>query len=294
MTTPAPQYGERSAGTCYRHPDRQSWVLCQRCGRTICPECQTQAAVGVQCPECVGEARAAYVQTQRAQRGGAGTRLRRMFAPGSSKPVVTWTIAAICVAVWLLELIPTLSTYILYWFGFFPPVLPVMPWQMITSGFVHSPGSIFHIAFNMWALLVIGPILEHLLGRARFLTLYLLSILGGSTAVLLLAPTSWVVGASGAIFGLFAAYFIVMRGLGGNPTQILIIIGLNLVIGFLPGMNISWQAHVGGLIIGGVLAWIFMATRGPRNRRRQLALVGLVIGALIVTILTTSFVLFNG
>lgn len=292
MSSPEPQYGERAASTCYRHPDRESWVLCQRCGRTICPECQTPAAVGVQCPECVGEARAAYVAAQRANRGGAGARLRRMFAPTSTKPVVTWTIAAICTAVWLLSLIPPLNPYIVFWLGFYPPALPIMPWQMLTSGFVHA--SFFHIAFNMWALLVIGPILEHLLGRGRFIVLYLLALLGGSTAVLLLAPMSLVVGASGAIFGLFAAYFIVMRGLGGNPTQILIIIGLNLAIGFLPGMNVSWQAHVGGLIVGGLIAWVYMSTRGPRNRGRQIALVSLVAGALVATIIATALVLFQG
>lgn len=278
---------ERSSDTCYRHPTRQSFILCQRCGRTICPECQTQAAVGVQCPDCIAEARrTASPQVRRAQRSNSTA--MRMLRPGGTLPVVTWSIVAICVVVALAQLIggALVTNSLVYW----APITFEQPWRLVTSMFAHSqisitsPTSVLHILFNMYALILIGPILEHLLGRGRFLALYLLAGFGGSVAVAVLSPLTPVLGASGAIFGLFGAYFVVMRKIGGNPTQVLIVIGINLVIGFLLP-NVSWQAHVGGLIVGAGVAAIYMATR-HRSRAwiRRGALVGItvVLGVVLV------------
>src|SRR5690625_546243 len=151
---------------------------------------------------------------------------------------------------------------------FVPLVAGKEPYRFITSAFVHSPGNILHLAFNMYALWIVGPFLEQMLGRARYLALYILSALGGSTAVLLLAndPEAMitpVVGASGAIFGLFAAVLIVMRRVGREATQIFIVIALNIGIGFVvPG--ISWQGHMGGLVIGGIFGAIFAWS--PRDK----------------------------
>ena len=274
----------RSSATCYRHPDRQIYILCQRCGRTICPECQTQAAVGVQCPDCIAEARRATPQIRKAQR--SNSRLGRLLRPGGTAPVVTWSIVAICVVVALVQLIggSAVTNALVYW----PPLTFEQPWRLLTSMFAHSPisltspTSLLHIAFNMYALILIGPILEHLLGRGRFIALYLLAGLGGSVAVAILAPQVPVLGASGAIFGLFGAYFVVMRKIGGNPTQVLVVIGINLVIGFLlPG--ISWQAHVGGLIVGAGVAALYMATR-HRSKAwvRRIALAGIAVALIVV------------
>lgn len=277
---------ERSSDTCYRHPTRQSYILCQRCGRTICPECQTQAAVGVQCPDCIAEARRASPQVRRAQR--SNSRMGRMLRPGGTLPVVTWSIVAICVVVALVQLVggPAVTNALVFW----TPLTFAEPWRIVTSMFAHapisllSPTSVLHILFNMYALVLIGPILEHLLGRGRFLALYLLAGFGGSVAVAILSPMTPVLGASGAIFGLFGAYFVVMRRLGGNPTQVLVVIGINLVIGFLlPG--VSWQAHVGGLVVGAGVAAIYMATRN-RNRAwvRRAALAGITIVLAVVLV----------
>lgn len=275
---------ERSADTCYRHPGRQSFILCQRCGRTICPECQTQAPVGVQCPECVAEARKASPDVRRAQRSNSA--LGRVLRPGGTTPVVTWAIAGACAVVALLQLV------LGWWFTalvvYVPELTFAQPWRLVTSMFAHapislaSPTSALHILFNMYALLLIGPILEQLLGRGRYLALYLLAGLGGSAAVAVLAPSMIVLGASGAIFGLFSAYFVVMRGIGRNPTQILIVIGINLVIGFLLP-NVSWQAHVGGLLVGAAVAGLYMATR-HRSRvwMRRAGLAGIAIVLLVV------------
>lgn len=258
---------------CYRHPDRQSFVLCQRCGRTICGECQTPAAVGFHCPECMRESR------QSAPR----TRLRVVTAlrSTSTAPVVTWSIIALCVLVFIIQYLTggpnagATTRALVY----FPPITELEPWRMLTALFLH--GSFLHILFNMYSLLIFGPILERSLGRWRFLTLYLLSGLGGSVAVLLMAPTSAVLGASGAIFGLLGAFFVIQRRLGGNNLQLIIVIGLNLVIGFvLP--NIAWQAHVGGLVVGGLVAFVFLRTRAVAKRNEQRLLLLAVLAGLVV------------
>ncbi len=216
-----------------------------------------------------------------------GRGVARVFRPGGTTPVVTWTIAGVTVAVWALQLLtrnPALGidpvTAVL---GYFPPATLDAPWTLVTSAFVHSPTSFWHILFNMYALVVVGPLLEYSIGRWRFLVLYLLSALGGSVAVLLLAPGTFVIGASGAIFGLFAAYFVVQRGLGQNPMQILIVVVLNLVIGFItPG--VSWQAHVGGLVVGGLVALILVRTRRRQQRGLQVGLLVVLFAALIVLV----------
>lgn len=264
-----------SAHYCYRHPDRQSYILCQRCGRTVCPECQTQAAVGVHCPECVREARASAPR----QKPRILTALRR----STGTPVVTYSLIAVTALVYVLQILP--GSQVTSALAFFGPFTPSQPWRLVTALFVHSQGSLLHILFNMFSLFIFGPLLEGAVGRARFLALYLVSGIGGSVAVLLLAPTTPVVGASGAIFGLLGAYFVIQRRLGGNNVQLLIVIGLNLVIGFLPGTNIAWQAHLGGLIVGCAVALVYVRTRRRDQRTTQIALVagiGAVLGVITV------------
>jgi membrane associated rhomboid family serine protease len=259
-----------SANTCYRHPDRQSFVLCQRCGRTICPECQTPAAVGVHCPECVREQRMQFAANRRASGGPSGlTVARRKFAMLDQKGTVV--IIAVSVLVWLLDQVS--NGFFTNLFAFNSALLPTQPWRAVTVLFVHS--GVFHILFNMWALFVFGRMLEHMIGTWRFVALYFITGIVGSVAVAFLDPAGWVVGASGAVFGLFAAFFVLQRSLGQNAVQLLVIIGLNLVIGFLPGTNISWQAHVGGLIGGFVTGFVFARTRNVRQRGLQVTLLAL-------------------
>lgn len=251
---------------CYRHPHRQSFVLCQRCGRTICPECQTQAAVGVHCPECTKAARLSAPPRKPAVVSAARIALK------DGTPVVTYSIIALCVLVFIVQYLTGgpqfgLATYALIDFS---PLVPQEPWRMLTALFLHA--SFIHIALNMFSLYIFGPILERLLGRGRFIVLFLLSGYGGSLAVLLIAPRVAVLGASGALFGLFAAFFIIQRGLGGNGNSLLVLIAINLVIGFVPGLNIAWQAHVGGLIVGALVALVFMKTRHALRRTTQVLL----------------------
>jgi membrane associated rhomboid family serine protease len=275
-----------AANFCYRHPGRQSFILCQRCGRTICPECQTQAAVGVICPECMREQRQSAPRTKSAAR----TRLARLRAPG--QPTVTYSIIALTLVVFLLQLIPGLDvTERLLYAGVYSYPGSFEPWRMVTSVFVHSTGFLFHVLLNMYTLWIFGQILEGMLGRGRFLALYLLSGLAGSLGVLFLAsPLTPVVGASGAIFGLMGAFLVIQRRLGGNATQLLVLVGINLVIGFIPGFSIAWQAHVGGLIGGAVIGLIFVQTRSRAKRGLQFALLAAVAVVLVALSLSRLFV----
>lgn len=198
--------------------------------------------------------------------------------PGSSTPLVTYSLIAVCVVVYIAQMFSQEVTGALLYAPF---LTEYQPWRMITAMFAHSPGSLLHIVFNMFSLFILGPPLEAALGRWRYLTLYMLSGLGGSVAVLLLSPTSAVLGASGAIFGLLGAFFIIQRSLGGRNTQIIIVIAINLVIGLVIP-NIAWQAHVGGLIVGAIVAFVLMKTRSPRKQNQQLVLLFSVLAGLIV------------
>ena len=271
------------ANVCYRHPDRASFVLCQRCGRTICPECQTPGAVGVICPECMKQQRAEAPRTKPAI-------LTRLSARGA--PVVTYSIIGITVLVFLLQWVPGLNATAQLLFA--PPYVSDVafePWRLLTAVFVHSTGFIFHILLNMYTLWIFGQLLEPMLGRGRFLALYLISGLAGSVGVVLLAaPNTPVVGASGAIFGLMGAFLVIQRRLGGNMTQLLVLVGINLVIGFVPGLNIAWQAHVGGLAAGALVGLILIETRSPRRRGLQIAL--LVTLSLVLLLLASRYLIF--
>jgi membrane associated rhomboid family serine protease len=272
--------GADDVPVCFRHPDRESYVRCQRCERPICPECQLPAAVGVQCVDCVREAS----RTTRVP--------RTVFGGGAAggRPVVTLSLIAICVGVYLLQLLP--GSNVTQRFMFVPYRAAAEPWLFITSAFLHSPTLPLHIMFNMYALWLVGPYLESLLGRARFLVLYLMAALGGSAFLLLLATpavasASWVtgaVGASGAVFGLFAAYVVVNRRMRRDSSAIIATIGLNALLSFVPG--IAWQAHLGGLLTGGVVAAVL--AYAPPARRSLMQALGLLVVTVAVVLLVLA------
>jgi membrane associated rhomboid family serine protease len=266
------------APVCPRHPDRVSYVRCQRCGRPACPQCQRPAAVGVHCVDCVRDAAHAAPAT----RTVLGGRVR------AGRPVVTLTIIGLCVASFVVQWV--VPGWTERW-DFLPAAGQVEPLRFISAAFLHSPGSIFHIGFNMYALWLVGPYLEQTLGRWRFAALYLLSAVGGSVGLLLLASPvgiAWVtpvVGASGAVFGLFGAVLVVLRRLGRDARQILVLIAINAVIGFVvPG--IAWQAHLGGLVTG--LALGAAIAYAPRGCRDVVAVVSVIGMAALLVILALA------
>ena len=276
---------------CPRHPDRVSYVRCKRCDRPACPDCQRPAAVGLLCVDCERELsrQQAAAQPRNAMGGGVGRR----------QPVVTYAVMGLSVLFYVGQmLVPSLMYQLLM---FVPFRAIVMPWTFLSSGFLH--GGILHLLLNMYALWIVGQHLERTMGHARFAGVYLASVLGGHTAVYLIADplsSAWVsgtVGASGGVFGLFAAVFIVNRRMGAQTAQIAVLIGLNLVITFtIP--NISWQGHLGGLVMGAMLTAAMFALR-PRatpgvdrqNLARRAALIhGAIIGGGIVLCLVLVLV----
>ncbi|WP_125614149.1 rhomboid family intramembrane serine protease [Specibacter cremeus] len=267
MSSPYPAAGvPADIPVCPRHPDRVAYVRCQRCGRPACPDCQRSAAVGIQCVDCVRETTRA-VPTHRTALGG---RVR------AGRPVVTITLMAVCVAAFGADLLIP-NGFIFQTFAYAPFLTEVEPWRMVSSAFLHSTSFLPHILFNMYALWVLGRVLEPEFGRARFLALYLISAFAGSVGVLLLAPvTTAVVGASGAVFGLFGALFVIQKQRGGDLRQIVILLVINAALSFMGG--IAWQAHVGGLVAGAACAAIVAyAPRGPRRALMQWGGMGLVL-----------------
>jgi membrane associated rhomboid family serine protease len=276
--TPAEQ-----APVCYRHPKRETWVSCQRCGRPICPECQTPAAVGVQCPECVKEGRAGMPRRAPA--------IVRAFAPGRGT-VVTYVLIALNAAIYILQFV-TSQELTEAWF-LFPYSIGSEPWRLITSAFLHAPNFIPHLLFNMYALFIFGPVLESFLGRGRFIALYLIGALGGSLGVLTSvevwaltdrtiqnAPAG-ALGASGAVFALMGAVFALRKAMGIDVRQLLIVLVINLAIPFFVD-GIAWEGHVGGLVIGFLIGLIFARTRLPQAKVAQiLGVAGVAAGLLLL------------
>lgn len=263
-----PRYGQRSRSSsveyCPRHPSRRAVAFCKRCNRPMCEQCAIPTEVGSICVDC------------------ARARSRPL---ASGAPVVTYAIIGLCAVAYVATLVDSRATGALA----FAPVLGyAQPWRFLTTAFLHA--SFLHILFNMFSLYFVGPPVERALGHWRYAALYLLSALGGSVGVLawsLVQPSSFTtvtVGASGAVFGLFAAIFMLQRMSGSNTTAVVILLVVNLAYGFLtPG--ISWQAHVGGVATGAlatlVLARLMRARRGWTQRTQSAASVAAVAGMLV-------------
>ena len=282
------------APTCYRHPDRETWIRCQRCERPICPDCMRSASVGFQCPECVKEG-ARTTRQARTPYGGIRTGDPRL---------TTFVLIGLNVLVWLLiqatggarstlvdrlALLPADSTEALPGGGVsvIHGVQGGAWWQLLTSVFTHVDP--LHIGFNMLALYFLGPMLENVLGRARFLALYLVSGVAGSAAVMLLSDAhGQTLGASGAIFGLMGALAVIAIRVRGQLQSILTWIGLNLVLTFT-FRGISWQGHIGGLLAGAVLGVAMVYA--PRSRRPLVqwsAVGGVLVVALAIVVLRVA------
>jgi membrane associated rhomboid family serine protease len=264
--------------TCYRHPDRETGVRCSNCERPICPDCMTPSPVGMRCPECSR-------QTTKVVRGTGG-------AANFGAAPATWILIGLNVAAFLAEIATgtgglssssgsLISDFATQGKG----IADGEVYRIVTGGFLHA--GLFHIGLNMFALFVIGRLLEPGIGTARFTFLYAASLLAGSLGALLLSsPADPTVGASGAIFGIFGASFVIARarGLDGVASELGILLVINLVITIgVPGISIG--GHLGGLIGGMICALIIIAgERGMLGARRlpiELALISLV-GAIAI------------
>jgi len=273
------------AETCYRHPDRETRVSCSSCGRPICPECMTPTPVGMRCPECAS-------QRTRVVRNPTGT------PSGFQATPATYVLIAINVVVFLVEIAKGagglfdvgLNRFVVDFALFGPSVAEGEWYRLVTSGFLHA--GLLHIGFNMFLLLVLGRLLEPALGTPRFLVLYFASLLAGSLGALLIEPNGLTLGASGAVFGLAGATFVVARGRGMDAlaSEIGFLILFNLFFSFV-APRISVGGHIGGLIGGVVCALVIVAgEKGMFGRNRlplelaAMAAIGVVafVGAIAI------------
>jgi membrane associated rhomboid family serine protease len=257
---------------CYRHPDRETGLSCSECGRPICYECMTPAAVGLRCPEHSGKPQGVRKVTATATRAATGFGPRRANA-------ITMALIGVNVLVYALELggggsVQGTGNWIyehgvliangVYDGGQLQPVpqgVRIPPgfdaagvqngewWRLLTSAFLHYGP--LHLAMNMFSLYFAGSILEQVIGRARFVLLYLAAGLAGAAGALLWSPNAATVGASGAIFGILGALFVLeRRGNIATGGQVAALIVLNLVITFAYSSSISVGGHLGGLVGG--------------------------------------------
>lgn len=300
MTQPSEDPAATGVPTCYRHPGRETWIRCQRCDRPICPDCMRDAAVGFQCPDCVKEA-------------SKGSRQNKAMYGGerSADPrLTTYVLIGINALVWLaitatgghgsrlthlLALRPVgvcdpangslydieervcQASGATFRAGFSDGAW----WQLVTAAFTHI--DIWHVAMNMFALFVFGPVLEGIVGRARFLAIYLVSAVAGSVGVVWFSyEFSSTVGASGAIFGLLGALLVTSRKARLNSQWLVQNLVLGVVITVVGWRFISWQGHLGGLL-GGIAAAAVIAY-APRARRTvvQWSGLGLLTALLLV------------
>lgn len=273
MSTPA-GLPPHAPAVCVRHPDRATGLACSRCGRPSCTECLREASVGYQCVDCVHEG----MRGVRRATTAAG-------APVGSRPLVVPVLVVLNLLAFAATAAQAGSIATNYNSDLFVQFALVAEavaygewWRLITSGFLHIGP--LHIAFNMYALWIIGRDMELLLGRGRFLAVYLLGMLGGAAAVMWLQPGALVAGASGAVFGLMGGLLVAVLRLRRPYGQVLGLLAVNLALGFFIS-GISWQAHVGGLLVGAaataVLLYAPPARRGPVQAGGLAALAVLVL-----------------
>ncbi|KQV74749.1 hypothetical protein ASC61_06870 [Aeromicrobium sp. Root344] len=283
MNLPASDY------RCYRHPDREAYISCQRCERLICPECMNDASVGFQCPSCIAEG-AKSVRAPRTMAGGLVS---------TNVGTVSMVLIAINVAAYLLTLATGGTDGSVFQHGamlaesrfnldgeVLKGVSDGAYWRLLTSAFLHE--NVLHIAFNMYALYLFGPFVERALGRVRFIAAYLTMSVGASVFVYWLSgPGTLTIGASGAIFGLFGMALILMLKAKQDVSTLLVLLGINAFISTQG--NISWQGHLGGFVFGCLLGVVF--AYAPRDRRTLVqagAMVALWAGIVIAVVLRTN------
>ena len=247
---------------CYRHPNRETGVSCSNCGRPICPECMTSTPVGMRCPDCARQRTKVQVGAAIGSRGG--------------EPIATYALLALNVIVFLAEIMGGgggaasvegggnligdggLCANAIDDGGICGNQLSGggEVFRIITGAFLHAGP--FHLLLNMFALYILGTLIEPIIGTARFVGIYFAALLAGSLGALLMSsPNEVTVGASGAIFGLMAAAFVIARhrGIDQIASQIGLFVVLNLVFTFsVPGISVG--GHLGGLVGGAIAAFL--------------------------------------
>jgi len=297
-----------TAPVCYRHPSKETYVRCTRCERPICPDCMNEASVGHQCPECVAQGK----RTQRPARTAFGGSV------AGRAGTVTKTLIGINVAVMLLSILVGGMTAVAggSWGGLLGSNTPLTEWGAVLGSAVYGPAGdmavhgiahgewyrlftamflhygVLHLLLNMYALWFLGRDIERVLGPVRFLGLYLLAGLGGNVAAYLTsAPNAMTAGASTAVFGLMSAIFVLLKRLNLSVAPILPVIIINVVFTFAVA-NVSRAGHLGGLLVGAVVAAILAyAPRERRNLVQGVGCAGIFLVLVALTIYRTGVLL---
>lgn len=271
--TNQPNYGQRSETyewiACYRHPREQAISKCKRCQRDTCLSCTIPTEVSTICAECAVEVN----PRMQVLSGGNLTGNKPKATTKRSLNLSSWlgtgaslsVTNALIIGISVISVLGFFFEAVVFNLAFHPVGALLEPWRFLTVMLVH--GGFLHLLFNMYSLYLVGNPLERTLGVAKYLGIFLASVLGGSLAVLgwALATTSisWSVGASGGIFGLFAAVFILQRQTGVDARSMGLLLVINLAISFTFS-GISWQAHLGGMLTGGLLTWLVYKFALPR------------------------------
>jgi membrane associated rhomboid family serine protease len=270
---------------CYRHPGRDTNVSCSSCARPICPDCMISTPVGMRCPECARE----RTQVRRVSAGGFGQ---------GAEPA-TYVLIGLNVIAFVAEILGGGGAASLEGGGSLindgglnAVAIDVGGewWRIVTSGFLHAGP--LHLLLNMFALYILGSLLEPAVGTARFVGIYVVSLLAGACGALILDPNELTVGASGAVFGLMSAAFVMARrrGMEDLASQIGVYVVINLVFTFsVP--NISVGGHVGGLIGGAIAALVvafFERSRLPNREAIEIGVLALLSAAAVVGCLAAA------
>lgn len=265
---------------CYRHPDRETWLSCSRCGRPVCTQCVVEAPVGQRCPDCIArEGRQQNIKTN-----------RRAVSGLSEAPFTKILIAVAVLAFAAGVLVPGLDRWLFVRLAQANELVQTGEWWRMFTVFVLH-GGITHLLFNMWALYVLGPQIERASGSFGYLTMFFGAVgAGGATAVLLGNPGDVLVGASGGIFGIFGVWLIWSfhrRNTAYGRAMFAQFVGLLVINAALPLMipNISWQGHLGGLVAGLVVGQLWETLKGADAARRR-AIPGVLIAILSVLAVT--------
>jgi membrane associated rhomboid family serine protease len=272
-----PDFAAPGFAACYRHPDRQTGIACQRCSRPICGECMNPASVGFQCPRCVGAGRAGVREPR--------TRFGARMTPGGGVATKGVMVALAVVYVTNLVLRGGVLSWLIMWN---PPVAAGELWRLLTSGLVS--GGLLGLAMNLLVLWLAGRAIESEVGPARFLAIYLAATLGGSTLFYLLGPANGAtLGAASAVVGLLAANAIGKRRSGedvrGDVGLFVILVLYSLVVGFA---SFGWLTMIGGILVGALAgAVLAYAPRGNRTPAQVVGLLAVVLLCLVAVVLKT-------
>jgi membrane associated rhomboid family serine protease len=295
--TPAAE-GASGTPVCFRHPDRETYLRCSRCERSICTDCMVAASVGFHCPECVRDGN----KTVRQARTVAGGRHH------SRQGVATGSLIAVCIVMFGLQKVVGQAFTDRMDLQAMASQISSLPYshhigvaygdwyRLVSSMFVHA--NLAHLAMNMLSLWWIGVPVESRLGRSRYLlTYFTCGVAGSAASYASLQAYGSSLGASGAIFGLLGVLAVLAYRERLNMQPVITVILLNLIFSFTQP-NISWEAHVGGLVAGlvlgvalayaprprAVIAWF----RNPQNVIPTATGAAILVAAAIIVLVHTS------